>query len=301
MDRRSLLAAAAALAAAPALAAAAALAAERRRPGPICFFSKHLPKLAPREMARRLRAVGYGGIELTVRPGGHVAPEKVASDLPRAVADIRAQGLEVPIIATAFTGADDPTAEPTLATAAKLGIPLCRPGWYAYGGGDVRQELKQAGQRLAGLAALAARTRVALAYQNHVGQVGAAVWDLDALLGPLDPRWAGVYYDIRHAVAEGTGGSWKTALQLVAPRVKVFSVKDFYWKRGEKGAATAVDCPLGEGLADARVPLQVLAKAGFRGPVTVFLEYEQGGEDKVLAAAGRDLKVLQARIAEAYA
>jgi len=293
MNRRTFLAA-------TALTAATARAAPAR-PGPLCFFSKHLPRLSPKEMARRLRAAGYGGIELTVRPGGHVAPEKVATDLPRAIADIRAEGLEVPIIATAFTAADDRSAGPILATAAKAGVRLVRPGWYTYAGGDVRQELKQAAQKLAGLAALAGRHDVALAYQNHVGNLGAAVWDLDALLTGLDPRRAGVYFDIRHAVAEGTGGSWKTALQLVATRVKVFSVKDFYWKRGEKGAPAAVDCALGEGLVDTRAPLEILARAGFRGPITVFNEYEQGGEDKVLAAAARDLKYLQARIAEAYA
>jgi sugar phosphate isomerase/epimerase len=293
MTRRTFLAAAA-LSAAPAQAAPA-------RPGPLCFFSKHLPGLSPREMARRLRGAGYGGIELTVRPGGHVLPEKVATDLPKAIADIRAEGLAVPIVATAFTTADDRTAAPILAAAAKAGVSLVRPGWYTYAGGDVRQELKQAGQKLAGLAALAARHRVALAYQNHVGNLGAAVWDLDALVAGLDPRWAGVYFDIRHAAAEGTGGSWKTALQLVAARVKVFSVKDFYWKRGDKGAPIAVDCAMGEGLVDTRAPLEILAKAGFRGPITVFNEYEQGGEDKVLAAAARDLVYLQARIAEAYA
>jgi sugar phosphate isomerase/epimerase len=294
MHRRRFLATAAALTAAPALAAG------RSRPGPICFFSKHLPKLSPKEMAHRLRGAGYGGIELTVRPGGHVAPEKVAAELPKAVADIRAEGLEVPILATAFTSADDRTAEPILAAAAKLGIPLVRPGWYSYGAGDVRQELKRAAQQLAGLTALAARHQVALAYQNHVGNLGAAVWDLDALMAGLDPRWAGVYFDIRHAIAEGTGGSWKTALSLVAARVKVFSVKDFHWKRGAQGEPTAVDCPMGEGLVDTRTPLAVLARAGFRGPITVFNEYEPGSEDKVVAAAARDLKYLQARIAEAY-
>jgi L-ribulose-5-phosphate 3-epimerase len=295
MNRRHFLATAAALSAAPALAAG------RPRPGPICFFSKHLPRLSPKEMARRLRAIGYGGIELTVRPGGHVLPEKVTTDLPRAIADIRAEGLEVPIIATAFAGPEDPFVEPILDTASKLGVSLVRPGWYQYTAADVRVDLQRCGRALAGLAALAGRHHLSLAYQNHVGQVGAALWDLDALVAPIDPRWAGVYYDIRHAVAEGTGGSWKPGLRLVAPRVKVFSVKDFYWKRGEKGGAEAVDCALGQGMVDVQEPLGVLAHAGFHGPITVFLEYETGSEDLVLAAAARDLEYLKVRVARAFA
>jgi sugar phosphate isomerase/epimerase len=290
MDRRRFLAAAA-LSSAPAFAADSP-----RRPGPVCFFSKHLATLSPREMARRLKAAGYQGIELTVRPGGHVLPDKVATDLPAAVEAIRAEGLEVPIIACAFNAASDPTTQPVLTAAAKLGIKLCRPGWYSYAGKDVRQELKQAGTAMAALTEAAHQAGVQLAYQNHVGNLGAALWDLEALLEPLDVRWAGAYFDVRHAAAEGTGGSWKTGLQLLAPRVKVFSVKDFYWQR-----AKAVDCALGQGIADVKASLQVLAKRGFRGPITVFNEYETGGPDKVLAAAARDRKYLEARIAEAYA
>jgi sugar phosphate isomerase/epimerase len=274
----------------------------RKRPGPICFFSKHLATLAPGEMARALRAAGYAGIELTVRPGGHVLPEKVTTELPRAVEAIRAEGLEVPIIATAIKSADDPTAGPILGTAAKLGVRVFRPGWYDYALADVRKELAQAARALEGLVAAARRSRVELAYMNHVGNVGSPVWDLDQLMQRLDRRWAGAYFDIRHAVAEGGAGSWRYAAHLVAPRVKVFSVKDFYWHRPPGASAWAMkDCALGEGMVDVRTPLEVLAKHGFAGPITVFLEYKPGaGPDAVLAAAARDRQYLEARIAEAY-
>jgi sugar phosphate isomerase/epimerase len=297
MNRRRFLTAAAVTASAPALAAEPG-----KGPGPICFFSKHLPSMAPRAMARRLRALGFDGIELTVRPGGHVLPEHVETDLPKAIEAIREEGMQVPIIATALVSADDRTAGPILSTAAKLGVRLFRPGWFTYAFNDVRKELRQAGKALARLAESARRARIEMAYQNHVGNLGAAVWDLDRIIEPLEPRWAGVYFDIRHAVAEGTGGSWKLATHLVAPRVKVFSVKDFYWERGAKGWATK-DCPLGQGMVDVRAPLEILAKRGFRGPITVFLEYKPeggDGDDKILAAAARDLKYLKARVAEAY-
>ena len=44
-------------------------------------------------------------------------PERAAEDLPKAVAAIRAEGLEVPMITTALVAADDPTAVPILSTA----------------------------------------------------------------------------------------------------------------------------------------------------------------------------------------
>src|SRR5262245_65161866 len=69
-------------------------------PGPICLFSKHLPGLKPRELARAIKGVGFAGVDLTVRAGGHIAPERAATELPPAVEAIRGEGLQVPHITT---------------------------------------------------------------------------------------------------------------------------------------------------------------------------------------------------------
>jgi hypothetical protein len=39
-------------------------------PGSLCFFSKHLPRMNGRELGRSLEALGFDGVDLTVRPGG---------------------------------------------------------------------------------------------------------------------------------------------------------------------------------------------------------------------------------------
>src|SRR3989454_10731406 len=46
--------------------------------GSVCFFSKHLPDTTWRELARRVKRMGFEGVDLTVRTGGHVVPEKGA-------------------------------------------------------------------------------------------------------------------------------------------------------------------------------------------------------------------------------
>jgi L-ribulose-5-phosphate 3-epimerase len=260
-------------------------------PGPVCFFSRHLPDETPRDMARMLRAVGFDGIELTVRPGGHVDPRQVQTQLPPAVAAIRAEGLEVPVIATALVSAGDDTAAPILAAAARLGVRRVRTGWLSYGHGDVREEVREAGRALGGLAGAAMTAGVELAYQNHVGRLGAAGWDLAAAIEPLDPRAIGVYFDVRHAVAEGTAGSWRTMAHLLAPRAKVVAVKDFVWE-----GARPRHCPLGQGIVDVPAALAILARGGFRGPIVLFVEYEPPGGD-MLAAAARDLAQLRAWLA----
>ena len=50
------------------------------------------------ELAIEVKKVGFDGVDLTVRSKGHVLPERVAEDLPKAVRTIRARGRQVPMI-----------------------------------------------------------------------------------------------------------------------------------------------------------------------------------------------------------
>src|SRR5579864_7090170 len=76
--------------------------------GDLCLFSKPVPQLNWNELAQAVKAAGFGGIDLTVRKRGHVNPERVKEDLPKAVEAIRAEGLKVPMITTELLSADDP-------------------------------------------------------------------------------------------------------------------------------------------------------------------------------------------------
>ena len=85
-----------------------------------------------RELGRAVKALGFDGVDLTVRPGGHVDPKRVAIELPVFVDGIRHEGLAVPMITTELLSDADPVAQPTLETAARLKIPFYKPGYYRY-------------------------------------------------------------------------------------------------------------------------------------------------------------------------
>ncbi len=59
--------------------------------GEIVFFSKPLPQMDWQRLAANVKRLGFDGIDLTVRPEGHVLPERVEEDLPKAVAAISPQ------------------------------------------------------------------------------------------------------------------------------------------------------------------------------------------------------------------
>ena len=109
-------------------------------------------------------------MDLTVRPGGHVLPERVEEDLPRAVETLRKSGLAVPLITTAITDANDPLTRRVLATAKKLGVANYRMGYWTFPANtDPLKALREMKPRAAALAALNREIGIRGGYQNHVG------------------------------------------------------------------------------------------------------------------------------------
>jgi L-ribulose-5-phosphate 3-epimerase len=273
--------------------------------GDICFFSKHLPKLDATRLAETVKKLGFGGVDLTVRPGGHVLPERSAEDLPKAVAAIRAAGLNVPMITTGLTSASDPAARAILSTAARLSIPYFKPGYYRYSFKDVRRELDMAMKDFRTLADLSRQYGIQVGFHNHEAYVGASLWDVADTIDQLEPKWAGYYFDVRHAVCEGGSGGWKIAFNLIAPRVKMIAVKDFYWNKTSRGWQQ-VNCPLGEGMVDWKAYFRLLRLANFQGPISLHLEYDIPGESpaaieqNTIVSAQRDLAFLKSQLQTAY-
>jgi sugar phosphate isomerase/epimerase len=297
------------------VAAAGALAAVRRPlvaadaapgfRGTLCFFSKHLPRLDARGLARALKPLGFGGVDLTVRPGGHIEPARVATDLPPFVTSIRDAGLTVPMITTALTTAADPAAAPTLKTAAALGVPYLKPGYYLYKFADARRERDAAGDQFRGLARLAAGSGVRLGFHNHAGYIGGNVWDVAGIIDGLDANTVGYYFDVRHAVVEGGDGGWRTAFNIAASRLFMIALKDFYWEKTASGWRQQ-NCPMGAGMVNWKAYFALLAKADFHGPVSLHQEYDVPGatdaerEANTLTAAAQDLAFVNKQLADAY-
>ena len=76
------------------------------------------------------KEAGFDAIEWNVRKGGHVAPERVEQELPRAVDLTRKAGLAATMITTAIQDAQSPFAEPILRAAQATGIRWYRGGEY---------------------------------------------------------------------------------------------------------------------------------------------------------------------------
>src|SRR5947209_8635919 len=162
----------------------------------IAVFSKHLQWLPFADVGPVIAESGFRAVDLTVRPDGHVLPERVEDDLPRAVETLRRSGLTVPMITTAITDANDPLTRRVLAAAKKTGVSHYRMGYWNFPADvDPLQALRAMKPRVAALAALNREIGIRGGYQNHIGtRVGGSVWDLGVLLEGVAPDGLGVQY-----------------------------------------------------------------------------------------------------------
>jgi L-ribulose-5-phosphate 3-epimerase len=247
---------------------------------PVHFFSKHLQFLDYDEMAAVAAEIGYDGLELSVRPGGHVEPENVKRDLPRAVKAMRAQGLQAVGIASALANPASPFAEDVLKTAGDQGLSYYRLSYYDFEKGETwKQAVDRARVEFAELAKLNAQYGLHGAYQNHAGNhMGSFISDVAYLLDGTDVRWQGAQYDIRHATVEGST-AWPLGLRLLKDHIRTIVLKDFRWE-GTDAGLKVVNVPLGEGVVDFKRYFKLLRDLKIDPVVSMHAEYELGGANK---------------------
>jgi sugar phosphate isomerase/epimerase len=267
-------------------------------------FSKHLQWVGYDDMARITSEIGFDGVDLTVRPKGHVEPENVERDLPKVAEACEKHSVEMGMMTTAIKSVDDPTTEQILKTASSLGVKVYRLGWYKYDfSKSIGSNLNSFQEELKKISELNAKYGIVGDYQNHAGtSAGSAVWDIHELIDKLDSRWIGVQYDVRHAMVEGLK-SWPLGLRLLASRIHSIDIKDFEYQKTEKGWDVK-NVPLGEGAVDFKSYFELLNQLEVKAPVSIHYEYPLGGADhghreltipgdKVIEAMAADLKYLR--------
>ena len=237
------------------------------------IFSKHIQFLDFKEVGQLTAELGFDGVDLTVRKGGHVEPEKVELELPKAVSAIKKGGSTCLLMSTDIKDSASKLDQRVLKSASEEGIQFYRSSWFRYSTtGNLVSELAEYQQKATDLSLLNKQNNIIGCYQNHPGNyVGASIWEVKELLKHADLNYFGAQYDIRHAVVEG-GLSWETGLRLIQENIKTIVLKDFKWGI-VNGVWEVIDVPVGEGMVDFDRYFKLLKMYNINVPVSLHIEY----------------------------
>jgi len=276
------------------------------------MFSKHLQELSIVEAARRAQAIGFEGLDLTVREGGHIAPEDARTQLPEAKRALADLGMDIPMLTTNISSTESPHAEEIMTMAQSLGIANLKLGYWPYRPfGSIHAQLDDVRRKLDGLEKLAGETGVRLCIHTHSGNTLSAVEAVVyLLLKDRDPRRLGAYVDPMHMTVEGGKSGWQQGLDLVQDYIALMSVKSAGWFRTdnpETGEATwqAKLVPVQQGTVRWREFLSCMQQVGFEGTVSFHSEYQGGSSwrdltlDELLEQTQADLAYLRPLFAAA--
>lgn len=241
----------------------------------VLMFSKMLREYDVNKMSDTAAEMGFDGVDLTVREGGHILPEKVKDDLPRAIDILKSKGLSVPMITTSITNVKEPYVEEIYKTAEICGVKFLKLGYWRYEGfGKIKEQINKAKEELKGIESLSKRYKICSAIHIHSGDflsANAAIVYL--LLKDFNPKVIGAYIDPAHMVIEGGKSGWKMGMDLLSDYICLVAVKDFNWfHKGGKNWDIAWG-PFQEGMVPWDEVFTYLKKIDFNGYLSIHSEY----------------------------
>ncbi|MBL9124582.1 MAG: sugar phosphate isomerase/epimerase [Planctomycetaceae bacterium] len=270
------------------------------------LFTDNLADLSIADALAGAKRAGFDGIDLTLRPGGHVLPEHAEMGLAEASAAARRGGLTIPMISTAVSAGDSPHAEAIFAAAAHYGARHVKLGYWDYQPfGTLAQQVDRARAQLAQVVELGKKYQVLPCVHCHSGRFVASGGPLLYLvLKDFPPGEVGAYVDPMHMTIEGSRSGWELGLDLLAPWIALVGVKNFRWLPAERDASGQQRyrweyVPLADGQAPLPEFVGYLKQLRYDGVVSLHSEYKGGSSfrrlttPELLAQSAADLAYLK--------
>lgn len=244
-------------------------------------FTKPWKDLTVPRLGRLATSMGFDGVELPVRPGFQVTPDRIGADLPEAARVLGEEGVTVSSIASSPD-------EAVFAACAEARVPIIRIMLPRSPLGPVDAEAR-ARELLDVLAVRAETFGVRVGVQPHYDDLVSDSSELAALLRDYDSRHVGAIWDSAH---DALARKWpEDGLDRLAPWLAMANFKNAYYRRVDDGPSDLdprwepVFTDARSGMAPWRRAVDHLVSASFAGTVCLTAEYsdESDLEAKVSA------------------
>jgi sugar phosphate isomerase/epimerase len=221
------------------------------------------------ELGEFVSRLGFTAIELPVRPGFQVVPERVAQDLPLAVRQLAEHGVSIASIA-------GPADEPTIAACAEAGVPIIRVMVYI-GDRPYLEAVAEEQRKYDALVPVLDKYGVRLGVQNHCDRFVCNAMGLRHLLGHYDPKHIAAVWDAAHNALNGEDP--EMAIDIIWSHLCMVNLKNAFWCRATGPEAEDVRWRVywttgRQGLASWPRVAAELNRRGWRGVLCLTAEYD---------------------------
>jgi sugar phosphate isomerase/epimerase len=245
----------------------------------VAVYTEQFQSLPIVDVCQVFQQMAVDGLDVTVRPGGHIEPQDTKTELPKAARIASDHGLEIMMLTTSITDADR-NAEDILATCQQLGIDRIKLGYYPAGEfGRLTKRLDEVRHQLDDVVKLAAKYEVRPCVHVHSGAtVPSNGFMLYELIRNMPSDKIGAYLDSYHMTMTGAAGGWRQAIDLLSPWISLVALKNFQWERlgrdrdGQQKWRTNY-CRLEDGIAPIQDFVNTIQQAKYNGFYTLHTEY----------------------------
>lgn len=179
-------------------------------------------KMPLAQLGRFVKGLGFDGVELPVRPGYQVEPERMAQDLPAAARVLADCGVKVCSIA-------GPTDERAIAACAEAGVPIIRVCEHVDPKKGYRAVEREIQARYDALLPTLKEHGVTIGVQNHCDAFIANAMGLLHLVEKYDPRRVAAVWDVAHCALNGEDP--ELAADILWPHLGMVNLKNAFWMR----------------------------------------------------------------------
>ena len=235
-------------------------------------FVKPWRELSLPKLAIHVQELGFDLIELPVRPGFQVEPERIEQDLPNAVQFLADVGIRVLNVTVDLPPDDERLYAACAASKIAMNRVIFKRSHPSYWESEnaVRRQLDAA-------LPLCERYGVKIGIQHHYqNTVPLNSMGLYQLVKEYDPRWVGAIWDPAHNALQGEDAL--TGLELVQSHLCMVNLKNAYWRRtnppdGSEARWGAYFCAGPHGRTSWADVAAGIKRVGYTGPLTFSAEY----------------------------
>lgn len=262
----------------------------------LILFTKHFKELGIRELIKFVKEIGLEGVDLCVRPGYIVEPEKI-ENLKEIVKIFKNEGLSVPMITTPtdFVEPDNPIVERVISNCQIAEVEFIKIGYWYMEKEGYWKTIEKVRLKLEKFEKLAEKYNVKILIHNHsLGTLGLNSSSVMNMIRGFNPKCIGVFADPGHLSL--VGEPLYMAFDIVKEYLSAVAFKDVIRERvvenGKRKWRMRV-VPLGEGYVDWETVISLLFEMDFNGPISIHSEYAEYDIENVMDITRIDVRFIK--------